>query len=109
MHPGQEKALQVLAEAQFAQADFAGAAGSYRKVLELESTNRDVANSLALSLAADNPKNAAAELRRALDSIKGEKRPDLQVSISGLQLLGENAAAAPTLPSELSANSRGQH
>src|SRR5207247_2014210 len=43
MHPGQEKALQVLAQAQFAQADFAGAAGSYRKLLELESTNRDVA------------------------------------------------------------------
>jgi tetratricopeptide (TPR) repeat protein len=108
MHPGQQKALQVLAEAQFAQADFAGAAASYRKVLELESTNRDVANSL-LSLAADNPKNAAEEFRRALDSIKGEKPQDLQVSISGLELLGGNAAAAQKLLWELSANSLEQN
>jgi len=109
MHPGQEKALQVLAEAQFARADFAGAAASYRKLLEIESTNRDVANSLALSLAADNPKNAAGEFRRALDSIKGEKPQDLQVSISGLELLGGNAAAAQKLRSELSSNSLEQN
>src|SRR5437660_6855523 len=109
MHPDQEKALQVLAEAQFAQADFAGAAGSYRKLLEIESTNRDVANSLALSLAADNPKNAAGEFRRVLDSIKGEKPQDLQVSISGLELLGGNAAAAQKLRSELSSNSLEQN
>src|SRR5207247_3250612 len=52
MHPGQEQALQVLAEAQFAQADFAGAAGSYRKLLEIESTSRVVDNYLAIILAA---------------------------------------------------------
>jgi len=109
MHPGQKKALQVLAEAQFAQADFAGAAASYRKLLEIESTNRDVVNSLALSLAADNPKNAAGEFGRALDSIKGEKPQDLQVSISGLELLGGNAAAAQKLLSELSSNSLEQN
>src|SRR2546429_9941867 len=109
MHPGQEKALQLLAGAKFAKAEFAGAAGSYRKLLEIESTNRDVANSLALSLAADNPKNAAGEFRRALDSIKGEKPQDLQVSISGLELLGENAAAAQKLRSELSSNSLEQN
>ncbi|PYV71868.1 MAG: hypothetical protein DMG96_27815, partial [Acidobacteria bacterium] len=109
MHPGQEKALQVLAEAQFAHADFAGAAASYRKLLEIESTNRDVANSLALSLAADNPKSAAEEFRRALDSIKGETSQNLQVSISGLELLGGNAAAAQRLRSELSANSLEQN
>ena len=87
----------------------AGAAASYRKLLEIESTNRDVANSLALSLAADNPKNAAGEFRRVLDSIKGEKPQDLQVSISGLELLGGNAAAAQKLRSELSSNSLEQN
>src|SRR5438034_11096092 len=87
MHPGQEKALQVLAEAQFAQADLAGAAGSYGKLLELGSTNRDVANSLALSLAADNPTNAAAEFRRAPASIKGEQPQDLPASTPALSCL----------------------
>jgi beta-barrel assembly-enhancing protease len=105
MHPGQEKALQVLAEAQFAQADFAGAAASYRRLLELESTNRDVANALALSLAADNPKNAANEFRRSMDSLKGEKPTGLQVPVAGLELVSGNAAAAQKLRSELSANS----
>ena len=108
MHPGQVKALQVLAEAQFAQADFAGAAGSYRKLLELESTNRDVANALALSLAADNPKSAANEFRRSTNSFKGEKRQDLQTALAGLDLLNGNPAAAQKLRSELTANSLDQ-
>src|SRR5438552_18957700 len=52
MHPGQEKALQVMAKAQLAPADFAGAEASYCKLLEIESSTGDVVNSLDLSLTA---------------------------------------------------------
>lgn len=109
IHPGQKKALQVLAEAQFSQADFAGAAASYRKLLELESTNRDLANALALSLAADNPNSAANEFRRSMDSLKAEKPQDLQTALAGLDLLSGNAAPARKLLWELSANSMQQN
>src|SRR5207249_6817207 len=51
MRQNLEKALMVLAQAQFAQADFAGAAASYRKILEVHGWRVDLANSYALSLA----------------------------------------------------------
>ncbi|HEV2715209.1 MAG TPA: tetratricopeptide repeat protein, partial [Terriglobales bacterium] len=70
--------------------------------------NRDVANALALSLAADNPKNAAAEFRHSLNFLKGEEPPGFQVAVAGLDLLSGNPAAAQKLRSELSANSLNQ-
>lgn len=83
--PGQANALSVLAQAQFAQADFSGAADSYRKLLDTGWTV-EVANAYALSLAAANPKTAVAEFRQWSATAKGETR-DLQVPLAGLSLL----------------------
>src|SRR5450631_2012655 len=52
MHPGNENILEVLAAAQFAQADFSGAAASYRKALELDPAKPENTRSYARSLAA---------------------------------------------------------
>jgi beta-barrel assembly-enhancing protease len=94
MHPNQARALDILARSQFAQADFAGAAASYRKLLDLTPTNTDVAGAYALALAAADRKKAAAEFREWLDSIKGEKARDLQVPLAGLALLAGDPALA---------------
>lgn len=85
VRPGQANALSVLAQAQFAQADFSGAAASYRKLLDT-GWSMDVANAYALSLAAANPKTAVAEFREWMTTAKGDTR-DLQVPFAGLSLL----------------------
>jgi predicted Zn-dependent protease len=94
MHPNQAKALNILARSQFAQADFAGAAAAYRKLLDLAPTKTDVADAYALALAAADRQNAAAEFRKWLDSIKAEKARDLQVALAGLALLAGDPALA---------------
>lgn len=91
--PGQVAALSVLAQAQFAQADFSQAAVSYRKLLDLSGWSANVADGYALSLAAANPKAAAAEFRQWMASAKGDTR-DLQVPLAGLALLSGDSAPA---------------
>jgi predicted Zn-dependent protease len=85
VRPEQTNALSVLAQAQFAQADFSGAAASYRKLLDAGWT-MDLASSYALSLAAANPKTAVGEFRQWVTTAKGDTR-DLQVPLAGLSLL----------------------
>ncbi len=92
VRPGQANALSVLAQAQFAQADFSGAAASYRKLLDTGWT-MDVANAYALSLAAANPKTAVAEFRKWMATAKGDTR-DLQLPLAGLSLLSGDPAPA---------------
>src|SRR5438876_1290709 len=60
IRPDQPNAIETLARAQFAQADFAGAAASYRKLVDLDLTTENV-DAYALSLAAANPHTAASE------------------------------------------------
>ncbi len=91
--PGQASALSVLAQAQFAQADFSQAAASYRKLLDVSGWTTNVADAYALSLAAANPKAAAAEFRQRMASAKGDTR-DLQVPLAGLALLSGDPAPA---------------
>ena len=85
VRPRQATALSVLAQAQFAEADFPGAAATFRKLLDVAWTP-DVADTYALSLAAANPKTAAAEFRQWMATAKGNTR-DLQVPLAGLSLL----------------------
>ena len=94
LRPGQEKVLEVLAAAQFAQADFSAAAASYRKVLELDSAKMGVADAYALALAAANRSTALAEFRQWSESLKGEKPRDLQVPLAGLALLAGDGVPA---------------
>ena len=100
-HPNQPKALQVLAEAEFAQAHFADAADAYRRMLDLGQSTSDLVNRYALSLAAADRQTAAQVFRKWTDS-RGEVRPlSLRVPLAGLELLRGEPAAARQLQSEL--------
>ncbi len=94
LRPGQEKALEVLAAAQFAQADFSAAAASYRKLLEVAPKKMDAADAYALALAAANRTTALAEFQQWTESLKGEKPRDLQVPLAGLALLAGDGVPA---------------
>jgi beta-barrel assembly-enhancing protease len=94
LHPNQAKALEILARSQFAQADFARAAGTYRKLLDLAPIRTDVANAYALALAAADRKSAATEFGGWMDSIKGDKPRDLRVPLAGLALVAGDAGPA---------------
>jgi tetratricopeptide (TPR) repeat protein len=104
MHPIQPRALEVLARAQFAQADFAGAATSYRKLLDLDSSNVQAANAYAQALAAADRHTAITEFRQWTNSIKGEAPPELQVLIAGLSLLAGDASNARNAVTYANAN-----
>jgi predicted Zn-dependent protease len=99
LHDGQQKALEVLARAQFAQADFSGASNSYRKLLDLSST-AETAKAYAESLAAADRPSAAAEFRRWVVSAKAESLQGTNISQAGLDLLAGNPAIAHQLESE---------
>ncbi len=92
LKPDQQKALVILAQARFAQADFVGAAASYRKLLNGNPANDSLAQPYALALAAAERKSAAAEFRRWLDSVGSEKPSDSDVLLSGLTLLAGDPA-----------------
>jgi beta-barrel assembly-enhancing protease len=107
MQPGQQKALEVLARAQFAQADFAAAAASYRKLLDLDPTRlaAGYAALYAQALGAANRQTAAAEFRGFANSIKGEQPRELRVHMAGLSLLAGDASPARSLTAEANSNS----
>jgi predicted Zn-dependent protease len=96
MHPGQQKALEVLARAQFAQADFSGAAASYRKILDLDPPRLAAGYSplYAQALAAADRRTAAAQFEQWRASIKGQEPQALQVQMAGLALLAGDATPA---------------
>ena len=103
MRQNLEKALTVLAQAQFAQADFAGAAASYRKILEVYGWRIDLANSYALSLAAADRPGAASEFRKWMTLAKADTR-ELQTPLDGLLLLADDTAPARKLQGEIRAS-----
>jgi predicted Zn-dependent protease len=106
MQPGQQKALEVLARAQFAQADFAGAAASYRKLLELD-PSRLAAGYAALyaqALAAANRQSAAGEFRGFANSIQGEQPREVHANMAGLSLLAGDPSPAHSITAEANAS-----
>ena len=107
---GQRKALEVLAHAQFAQAEFDAAAASYRKLLELDPSDIQFVNSFAMALAANNREHAAADFRQWSESAKGAQPSEVRVSAAGLALLAGDSEPARQLQLELAADaeSRGQ-
>jgi predicted Zn-dependent protease len=94
LHPDQTKALEVLAKAQFAQADFPAAAAAYHQILELDPSKMEAAHAYAQSLAAAGGSAAWAEFRQWTESLKGEKPHDLEVPLAGLALLAGDPAPA---------------
>jgi beta-barrel assembly-enhancing protease len=104
LRPDQPKALQVLARAQFAQANFSGAASAYRKVLDAGVSDREVIPSYAQALAATDRQRAISEFRRWAESVKGEKPPEADVAEAGLALLAGDSGPAQKLEIELKQN-----
>lgn len=97
----QPKAFLVLALAQFAQANFSGAAASYRKLLEIEPTNAEVVTFYAQSLAAADHKSAAVEFRRWAEGTTRDKTRAVAVAAAGLNLIAGNPEVADRLETEL--------
>jgi tetratricopeptide (TPR) repeat protein len=87
----------VLALAQFAQADFSGAAAAYRKILETNSSLPEIIASYAQALAAADRRSSAAEFRRWAEDVKGDKPREIDVAAAGLALLAGDANSAHRL------------
>jgi beta-barrel assembly-enhancing protease len=97
----QPKALDLLALAQFKQANFSGAAETFRKILQIEPSNAEVITSFARALAAANPKSAASEFQRWEAGVTGAKPPEVNVAAAGLALLNGKGESAQRLESTL--------
>jgi predicted Zn-dependent protease len=104
LRPDQPTALQVLAAAQFAQANFSGAAASYRRILE-DSSLPEIIAAYAQALAAADRRGAAAEFRRWSETAKGEKPREVDVEAAGLGLLAGDPEDAHKVESALQQSS----
>ena len=111
LRPDQPKALQVLALAQFAQANFSGAAESYRKILELDKTSHpEIIAAYAQALAAADRRSAATEFRQWAENINinGEKPREVDAAAAGLALLAGDSEPARKLEIELRQSADGR-
>jgi beta-barrel assembly-enhancing protease len=97
LRPDHLNALRVLAAAQFSQASFSGAAGTFRKILKIEPTNAEAITSFARSLAAADKKSAASEFQSWAGGITGAKSLSEQVAAAGLELLSGKQESAQQL------------
>jgi predicted Zn-dependent protease len=98
LKPDQPKAFQVLALAQFAQANFSGAAVAYHETLEIDNPlHSEMIAAYVQALAAEDRRGALAVFERWAESIKGEKPQEVDVAAAGLALLAGNPEAARKL------------
>ncbi|NDQ56815.1 MAG: M48 family metalloprotease [Acidipila sp.] len=93
VHPDSKNALTVLAQAKFAQADFAGAAESYRQIMDLHGWSIELAEEYALSLSAAHRPGAANEFLQWMDSVKGDTE-QLRIPSDGLLILAGDPGPA---------------
>jgi predicted Zn-dependent protease len=107
MHAEQQEAWELQARAQFAQAEFAEAAGSYRKLLDLEPRNLRAVESYAMALQAADRESAPGKFRNWLSSVEGEKPRNADVELAGLNLLAGDTAAARKYEADLQGNADG--
>jgi predicted Zn-dependent protease len=102
LRPDQPQALQVLALAQFAQANFSGAADAYRKILDIDKTSHpEIIGAYAQALAAADRTSALARFQSWAQSVGGEKPREVAVCIAGLQLLAGAPESAHRIEAEL--------
>jgi beta-barrel assembly-enhancing protease len=94
------KTLELLAQSQFLQADFAGAAATYRKILDRDVWSPDIAYAYAWALAALHQRGAANEFQRWMASLPGDTA-SLQVPLDGLLLIAGDPAPARRLQVDL--------
>lgn len=96
----QPRALETLARAQFAQAEFAAASDTYRKLLALSLTAEN-AKTYATSLSAADRQTASGEFRRWAGSVAPEPPSGTNILQAGLDLLAGNPTAAHQLATQL--------
>jgi len=97
----QPRALDVLAHAQFAQAEFGAAADAYRKLFEFKPTV-ETATLYADSLAAADPHTAAGEFRRWAESVTPKAPQGVELLQAGLDWMTGNSTAAQQLRTRFS-------
>jgi beta-barrel assembly-enhancing protease len=106
LRPDQPKALLVLALARFAQANFPGAAETYRKILEIDKTSHpEIIAAYAHALTAADRKGALEQFQAWVRNLDGEKPRAVAVSEAGIELIDGAPEAARRLEGELSRSS----
>ena len=100
----QPTALDVLAQAQFAQADFVGASATYRNILDADQLNPEFTASYAHALAAANRKTAVVEFGKWEQTLKTEKPLGAEVAAAGLALLAGHPEDANKMGTQLNLN-----
>jgi len=98
MRPAQPRALRGLAEAQFAEANFAASAASFRTLLDLTRPQPEIVEEYATALAAADPHTAASTFRDWMNSIP-RSTLELKVPLAGLLLLAGDDGPARTIAS----------
>lgn len=91
---GNRRALAVLVQAEFAQANFRGSAERCRQLLDAGQIDLDTARAYAAALAAADRTRAAGEFQKWLNTIRGSRPEGLQVPLAGLSLLAGDAGPA---------------
>ena len=104
-NPNQPDAEDVLASAQFAQADFSGAAKTLRRLMEGGSANPALVARYAMALAATDRHAAASVFRDWLSTVTLEKPRNTQVEDVGLELLAGSPARANQYADQLQLSS----
>ncbi len=102
LRPDQPRAFHVLARAQFAQANFVGAAAACRNILETDLSLPEIIAFYAQALAAANRGSAAAEFQGWAKDLKGQKPREVDVAAAGLALLAGDPEATHKLEIEFS-------
>src|SRR5581483_2131674 len=100
MRPGQQRALELLARAQFAQAEFVEAAQSYRQLLDIQSSD-GLIDSYALALAASDRQSASQAFRQWIDQSAQHRNTHTEMIEAGLDLLAGGPLRARQLASDL--------
>ena len=100
IHAGQQRALELLARAQFAQAEFSDAADSYRQLLELE-TSDELIDSFALALAASDRHSAAQRFQEWTDVAHRSRTRKAEITQAGLELMAGESWEAQQLAAGL--------
>jgi beta-barrel assembly-enhancing protease len=108
LQPAQPVAMEVLAEAQFAQANFSAAADTYRKMLGSNASNQVLIDRFAHSLAAADRRAARSIFDQWLGTVNGFKPQSVEIDVAGLALLAGNGQTAREIEVGLKASRDGQ-
>ena len=107
MQAEQPDAWELLADARFAQAEFAEAADAYRKVLEDYPRRIELVQSYAMALAAADRRTAGQQFSRWLTSVSGERPRNGEAEQAGLNLLAGDTGMARKVESDWLVNPDG--